>query len=96
LFDIPIEYEEFFVLDKSMRVIRRLPEANRPDPDLVKEVKRITGLCGSRHPLSVTLGKGCGLIYFEPLVTGGENLSDVDSLYCIAEKIRENLAGDIS
>lgn len=45
----------------------------------------------ARHPVSVTLTKGHGLVYFEPLVTGGENINDVDALYCIAKNICEEL-----
>jgi hypothetical protein len=95
LFDIPVVYDEFFVLDKSMQASHRLPTSRSPNPEILEIVKRIVVSCKPRHPLSVTLKGGHGLVYFEPLITGGEKASDIDSLYCIAKKMRENLSDDV-
>jgi hypothetical protein len=93
LFDVPTKSnDEFFLLDKSMRVNQRLPETEPPDSYAIETLKRIAQSCEARHSLSVTFAHGHGLIYFEPLVTGGEVMSDVNSLYCIAQKMCEKLS----
>ena len=94
LFDMSTDHEEFFVLDKSMQASQRLLRSKSPNPDVVEIVKRIAESCKARHPLSVTLARRHGLIYLEPLVTGGETMSDVNSLYCIAKNLCEKLSGD--
>ena len=92
LFEISAAHEEFFLLDKALRVNKRLPGTISPDPEVVELTKRTATSCGARHPLSVTLTGGHGLIYFEPLVTGGETLDDVNALYCMAKEMRAKLA----
>ncbi len=94
LFEVSPDQDEFFLLDKSMQARQRLPGSPTPGSDVAGIVKRITASCNARHALSVTLARGHGLIYFEPLVTGGETLNDVDALYCIATSMREDLAGN--
>lgn len=91
LFDISPDYEEFFLLSKSMQVTQRIPGAGQPDPKVIELVKRVVVDCNARHVISVTLRCGYGLIYFEPLVTGGERLNDIDALYTIARNMCENL-----
>jgi len=93
LFDVSADYDEFFLLDKSLRAMKRRPESKDPDPKIIEISKQIAASCEGRHTLSITLGRGKGLIYFEPLVTGGETINDVNSLYCIAKKMREKLTG---
>ena len=78
-----------------MQVRQRLPGAKPPNPDAIENLKRIAKSCAARHPLSVTLARGHGLIYFEPLVTGGETIGDVNSLYCIAKNMCEWLSDDL-
>ena len=95
LFQISTEHEEFFILDKSMQARRRLFRSKSPNLDVIEISKRITASCKARHPLSVTFTRGHGLIYFEPLVTGGETMSDVNSLYCIAKNMCEALSGNV-
>jgi len=95
LFDAPPGHEEFFVLNKSMQAIQRLPRSKPPNPKVTETTKRIAVYCMARHPLSVTVTHGQGLIYFEPLVTGGETINDVNSLYCIAKGMQEKLPGDV-
>ena len=92
LFNILPDYENFFVLDKSWHASQRLPGSNSPDPKITDLVKRSALSCKARHPLSVTLASGYGLIYFEPLVTGGETKTDINSLYCIARDMGEKLS----
>ena len=93
MFDVPSTFHyEFFVLDKSMQAHQRLPGAESPNPDAVRISKQIAQSCKARHRLSVTLARGQGLIYFEPLVTGGETVSDIASLHCIAQGMRKQLA----
>jgi hypothetical protein len=94
LFNILTDHDEFFLLDKSRHASRRLPGSKLPDPHIADLVKRSAMSCKARHPISVTLTGGYGLIYFEPLVTGGETISDINSLYCIAKNIREKLSED--
>jgi hypothetical protein len=95
LFDASTDYDEFFVLDRSFQAKPRTSGSKNPDPHVTEISKRIAASCEARHPLSVTLSRGHGLIYFEPLVTGGEKMSDVDSLYCIANHMRGELTGDV-
>lgn len=96
LFDISTTFiAEFFILDKSMQAHQRLPGPESPNFEVIRISRQIAQSCKARHPLSVTLVRGRGLIYFEPLVTGGETMSDIASLYCIAHKMREQLSNDI-
>ena len=95
LFDISTDHDEFFVLDKSMQASKRLPRSKSPNPNVIEISKRIAKSCKARHLLSMTLARGHGLIYFEPLVTGGEKISDVNSLYCIAKNMSEKLSGNV-
>ncbi|MDY7037928.1 MAG: hypothetical protein SV375_17420 [Thermodesulfobacteriota bacterium] len=95
LFDIPTDHEEFFFLDKSMKPIQRLPKSEPPNANVIEITKRIATSCKARHPLSVTLRRGHGLIYFEPMVTGGETIDDLNSLYCIAKMMCEKLSIDV-
>lgn len=94
LFKIPKIYEEFFILDKSMQARRRIPDSRPINPDVLQQSKQIAAECEARHTLSVTLGSGYGLIYFEPIVTGGETMSDVNCLYCIAKSLRKAFSGN--
>lgn len=92
LFGVSTGHDEFFVLDTSMQVRQRIPGANPPKPDAAEVTQRVAASCNARHSLSVTLAQGHGLIYFEPLITGGETLSDVNCLYSVAKNMREELA----
>jgi len=94
LFAIAPDYDEFFVLDRSMQARQRLPASKSPDPEVVEVSKRITASCKARHALSVSLTSGYGLIYFEPLVTGSETRDDIDSLYRIAKNLHETFSAD--
>jgi hypothetical protein len=95
LFDVSADYDEFFLLDKSLRAMKRRPEYKDSDPKIIEISKQVTASCEGRHTLSITLRRGKGLIYFEPLVTGGETINDVNSLYCIAKKMRKKLTGQV-
>jgi hypothetical protein len=95
LFATSTDHDEFFVLDKSMQANPRLPRSKSPNNKIAEIAKRTAASCRARHPLSVTVTRGHGLIYFEPLVTGGETISDVNSLYCIARNMCERLSGDV-
>ncbi len=92
LFDVSSDRDEFFFLDKGMQARSMRPWAHTPNREVVMITKGIAESFNARHPLSVTLARGCGLIYFEPMVTGGENISDVNALYGIARKMREEFA----
>lgn len=92
LFDIAASHDEFFILDRSMQPRQRLPGPKSTDPKVTEISKQIAKSCNARHPLSVTLKRGHGLIYFEPLVTGGETIGDLNSLYCIAKEMCEKLS----
>jgi len=89
LFKVSTNHEEFFILKKSMHAIQKLPRSKTLNNELTDIIKPITVSCNARHPLSVTLVNGHGLIYFEPLITGGETISDIECLYCIAKKMYE-------
>lgn len=89
LFDVAVTHKEFFVLDRSGTSTARLPGAPAPTPRVVKVTRRAVSEQGARHPLSVTLARGKGLIYFEPLVTGGESKSDLEALYNIASSLQD-------
>lgn len=96
LFDIPeTVHDVYFVLDKSLRVSPKWPGSEPSDTVVIKKLNRIAQSCGMRHPLSVTFSCGHGLIYFEPLVTGGEKMDDIQSLYCIAQAMYGQLAADV-
>lgn len=91
LFEVSAARDGFFILDRSGRATPRLPSADAPNRAVVEASRRAAESCEARHTLSVTLAGGHGLIYFEPLVTGGETLKDVRSLYCIAGKLQQEL-----
>jgi hypothetical protein len=93
LFETSTAYEEFFVLDTSMQARQRLPGSESPNIKVIETARKTALSCKVRHPLSVTITRGHGLIYFEPLVTGGETINDVNSLYCAAREINEKLSG---
>jgi hypothetical protein len=95
LFDAPPGLDDFFMLNKSMQAIQRLPRSKPPNPEVTDATKRVAVSCKARHPLSVTVTHGQGLIYFEPLVTGGETIDDVDCLYCIAKGMHEKPPDDL-
>lgn len=95
LFDTSDAYEEFFMLDKSMQVIQQMNRSKSPGTEVLAVVKQAAETFEVRHPLSVTLTRGHGLIYFEPLVTGGETINDVSTLYYIAQKMCEKLSGKV-
>ena len=89
LFNVSTNHDEFFILGKSMNAEQKLPDSGMPSSDLTDITKQIAASCNTRHPLSITFTHGHGLIYFEPLITGGETLSDIECLYCIAKKMHE-------
>jgi len=95
LFDISKDHDEFFVLDKSFHANKRLSGSKSPNPNVIEISKQIAKSCKARHPLSMTLTRGHGLIYFEPSVTGGETINDVNSLYCIAKNMCEKLSENV-
>lgn len=92
LFDISKDHDEFFVLDKSFHANKRPSGSKSPNPNIIEISKQIAKSCKARQPLSMTLKRGHGLIYYEPSVTGGETINDVNSLYCIAKNMREKLS----
>jgi hypothetical protein len=93
LFDITVEHDEFFILGKSMQIMKILPGSDTPNPVITKMLKQIVKSCNARHSLSITIRRGQGLIYFQPLVTGGETINDINSLFCIAKSIHEEFSG---
>jgi len=95
LFDTSTEHDEYFVLDKSMQARQRIPRSTSPDTQVAGIARQTAALYKARHLLSVTVTHGRGLIYFEPLVTGGETISDVNSLYCVAKRMCEELSGNV-
>lgn len=95
LFKAPTDHNEFFILDKSMQVKQKLPRSNQPGPKVAEITKRVAASCNARHSLSLTLSNGYGLVYFEPLVTGGETIEDMNSLYCIAKNMNAGLSGGV-
>jgi hypothetical protein len=88
-------HNEFYMLDKNGQAHGMMPGYTPPDPWVVEMSKKIARSCDARHPLSVTLARGRGVIYFEPFVVGGETISDVKALYCIAKSLHENLHGNV-
>jgi len=95
LFETSTAHEAFFILDKFMQARQQLPESKPPGTKVAEIVKQTATACKARHPLSVTVTRGHGLIYFEPFVTGGETINDVNSLYCVAKGVCEKLSGDV-
>jgi hypothetical protein len=93
LFEVPAALDAFFVLDGSRQVHPRAGSPP-PDPEVAAVVRRIVRSGPARHPLSVTLARGHGLIYFEPLVTGGERAADIDALYRVAQRLHAELQGE--
>jgi hypothetical protein len=92
LFDVVEAHEDFFILDRTGAATARLPGAPAPSPRVVEVTRRAFSEQGARHPLSITLARGKGLIYFEPFVTGGENTSDLEALYNIAVSLQDALS----
>lgn len=95
LFKVSQVHKEFFLLDKDMDITQRLPGATDPASNIRELFRECSMQCDTLpHSLSVTFSNGYGLIYYEPLVVGGESLSDINTLYCIAKKIRLQLSND--
>jgi hypothetical protein len=78
-----------------MQVSQRPSKSKSSNTKVTEIAKQAAVSCKARHALSVTVARGHGLIYFEPLVTGGETIDDVDSLYCIAKNISKKLSGGV-
>jgi hypothetical protein len=95
LFGISTSHDEFFILDNSMQARPRIPGSNTPSSEVTEISQRLAASHNARHALSVTLNSKHGLIYFEPLGTGGEALSDVESLYSIANNMYAELSGNV-
>ena len=89
LFETHKTLDEFFLLDKSMRPQHRLPTQKTSNPKIAEISRQIAKSCNASHTLSVTLRNGYGIIYFEPLVTGGESMQDIVSLSCIAANMQQ-------
>jgi hypothetical protein len=64
LFDVSADYDDFFLLDKSLRAMKRRPGSKDLDPKIIEISKQVTASCEGRHTLSITLRRGKGLIYF--------------------------------
>ena len=75
-----------------MQIIKKLPKSKSPNPNATNISKQAAKSCKARHAISVTLKGRHGLIYFEPLVAGGETISDINSLYCIAKNMCKKLS----
>jgi len=91
LFPISGKHSGFFDVDKSGAIISRVPGEIRPDENTAQIVKRTVAEAGARHSLSATFKGGYGLIYFEPLVTGGENIADLDCLLRLTRLLKSAL-----
>jgi hypothetical protein len=89
LFDVSPDYTECFVLDTAGTANCLLPGAEAVAPDLADACRRIAASCGARHDLFVSMERGKGLLYLSPLVTGGESMDDLGSLYCMSERMRD-------
>ena len=95
LFKAPLSLEEFFLLDKSLDITTRLPDSPVPSSEVTGCVEDCFNLHNPLpHSLSVSFSGGYGLVYFEPLIVGGETLSDINSLYSIANEFYEKLGND--
>ena len=91
LFDVPSDYYEFFMLDCSMSLHNKIPHSKEIDVRIRKSCQNVVTSLRPRHTLSVSLSQGKGLVYFEPRVTGGETLADVNMLYDLAKAFRNDL-----
>lgn len=92
LFEVSTEFDDFFLLDAALHPTRRWADFPKPDPRAVTLAKKAATAYNPRHTLSITLTHGHGLIYFEPLVTGGESLDDLHCLYEIARQLHQQLS----
>ncbi len=92
LFEVSTEYDDFFLLDASLKPTRRWSGSPKPDPRAVTLAKKAATASSPRHTLSITLTHGHGLIYFEPLITAGETQGDLDCLYEIARQMHYHLS----
>lgn len=93
-FEVKEHLDAFFLLDRSGQVRPLLPGGSAPASEVAALARRLASEGGARHALSITLARGHGLVYFEPLVTGGEKPRDLESLLAIAQGMREELARD--
>ena len=91
-FEISNEYDEYFLLRHSQGVSNLHPVLDTPDSNAVRVASDIALACEARHTLSITLRNGKGLVYFEPIVTGGENKADIEALHCIAKGMKDAYA----
>jgi hypothetical protein len=93
LFRITTDVNEFFGLNKSLQITQKISGSDTLSPDVETVTKHITLSCNAPHNISITFAHGHGLIYFEPMITGGESLQDIECLYCIAKKMHVEFGG---
>lgn len=91
LVDVADQDSASFVLDRSGRASPLIPGSEPVDSGIPNIVSRIAVASSARHGLTVTMAKGKMLVYLNPLVTGGETAADVESLYSIAKRLRDEL-----
>ncbi len=92
LFKAPEEFDEYFLLNRAGQVNTILPAGKSPAAHITELTREAATTSRAEHTLSVTLKNGYGLIYLEPLVTGGETLTDIEALYSIARKMHQTLS----
>ena len=92
LFKVPADIDEYFLLERTGQVNTVLPTVKTPAANITELTRQAAATCRAEHTLSVTLKNGYGLIYLEPLVTGGETLTDIEALYAIARKMHKTLS----
>jgi hypothetical protein len=91
VFAVDSSHQEFFLLDRSGQAVSRVPGAQPPDAAVTEVVQEAVRSCDAKHPLSVTLSDGQALIYFRPLIVGGEKPADIDAIYCLAREMGRKL-----
>lgn len=81
----------FFIYYPSGTHAPRLAQQWQPSQSILEKIEKPIKTAAIRHPLSITINNGMMLIYFEPLITGGESAEDIKALYQTAKRLHQAL-----
>ncbi|MBR9882878.1 MAG: hypothetical protein GYB21_04125 [Oceanospirillales bacterium] len=91
VFKVSADLDAFFLIDMHGKVINRITQEPEVLPRVATAAHEAMREAGAGHTLSVTLANGYGLVYFEPLATGGEEPADLEALCKIALSLHARL-----
>jgi hypothetical protein len=88
-FEVPQQHDLFALVSPDLGCRSRLGSASGVPEEAVGMIRNALQGRPPRCPLSVTLKRGRGLVYLEPLVTGSVRSEDLDYLIAVGRAIRK-------